>query len=134
METTKRIRVIAADDDATFRKMLQALFEATPDMELVAAATYGAEAVRLYAQHQPDILLMDINMPVMNGLDAAKEICRDFPQARIIFLSAHLTHLTRKLAADTGVAGWLAKPIHIRALLNGIRNIHAGLPVDGQTR
>jgi DNA-binding NarL/FixJ family response regulator len=134
METTKRIQVMVADDDASFRKMLQQLLEVTPDMELVAEAIYGAEAVRLYAEHQPDILLLDINMPVMNGLDAAKEICRDFPQARIIVLSAHHTNLTWTLATDAGVAGWLAKPTRIRDLLNGIRNVHAGLTVDGQAR
>jgi CheY-like chemotaxis protein len=134
MEMTKRIRVMIADDNDSFRKMLQSLLEATPDMELVAIATYGAEAVRLYAEHQPDVALLDINMPVMNGLDAAKEILRDFPQARLILVSANLTELSQKLAVEAGVVGWLAKPVPIRELLKGIRNVDAGLTVDGQAR
>jgi YesN/AraC family two-component response regulator len=134
MEPTQQIRVVAADDDSGFRQMLKLLFDSTTDIQLVGEAAFGTDAVRLYKELQPDVVLMDINMPVMNGLDAIKAICQDFPQARIILFSAYLKPSTTQLALEGGAVGVLAKPIHLTELLNSIRHVHNGLTVDGRAR
>jgi YesN/AraC family two-component response regulator len=134
METAKQIRVMVTEDDEGFRRMLALFLESATDMELIASAINGEEAVRLYAVHQPDVVLMDINMPVLNGIEAMQAILRDYPQARIILFSAYTNLLYTQSGMDVSAAGKLAKPLNLGALLKAIRNVHAGLTVEGQTR
>jgi DNA-binding NarL/FixJ family response regulator len=130
MQDTKPIRIMIADDSEVTRHVITSVAAKTPDIELVAAASYGAEAVRLYRQHQPDIVLMDFAMPVMNGLEAIREICRDFPQARIIYYSVHFNNLMRQFALEAGAVGCLDKGSTLPELLRAIRNVYNGLPID----
>jgi NarL family two-component system response regulator LiaR len=83
MLTQKRIRIIIADDHAIVREGLRALFEAKPDMELVGEAEDGDEAVALASSLKPDVVLLDLVMPNMDGIEAVREIMRENPQARI---------------------------------------------------
>jgi DNA-binding NarL/FixJ family response regulator len=131
METSEPIRVMVAEDEVGFRRMLALFLESVPDIALVASAINGEEAVRLYAEYRPDIVIMDITMPVMDGLEATKLICRDNPHARVILFSAYHNLLYRERVTDVGAVGKLAKPLRLGELLKAIRHVHAGLPVDG---
>lgn len=122
------------DDDEKFLRIFSLVFDATEDMEMVAQAEDGVEAVRLYAEHRPDVVLMDITMPRLNGLEATSIICRQFPQAQVILFSANYNMIPRQSAKSAGAMGMVGKPIHIDDLLKAIRNIHAGLTLDGQPR
>jgi DNA-binding NarL/FixJ family response regulator len=134
MATDRPIRVMMVEDEGGFRRMLALLLESASDVELVALAINGAEAVRSYAVHQPDIVLIDIDMPVMDGIEATKAICRDLPQARIILFSAHHNLLYPQTSADVGAAGKLARPLRLGTLLRAIHNVHRELTVDGQAQ
>ena len=83
------IRVLVADDHALLRKGLAAVINAEPDMKLVAEACNGEEAIEQFRNHQPDVALMDLQMPVLNGIEAMNRIIMDFPQARIIVLTTY---------------------------------------------
>jgi DNA-binding NarL/FixJ family response regulator len=134
MEIKNLISILVVDDDKIIRRLFSHLMELAPDMEMVAQAASGREAVRLYAEYRPDVVLMDINLPEMNGLDATIAICQEFPEARVILFSANLGDLSREIAKTVGAAGAMTKPIRIDNLLKAIRNVHAGLAVDGQAR
>src|SRR5690349_5492650 len=105
MPESKPIRIMVADDSEVTRHVIVAMAAKTPDLVLVAQAAFGAEAVRLYHEYQPDVVLMDFAMPGMNGLDAIREICRDFPQARIIVYSVHVNSVMRQAALEAGAVG-----------------------------
>ena len=80
------IRILAVDDHSMFRQGLAAVLAAQPDMSLVAEASNGREAIEQFHAHRPDITLMDLRMPIMNGLDAMAAIRNEFPDARIVIL------------------------------------------------
>src|ERR1700744_6359024 len=83
------IRVLTVDDHLIFRQGIAAILATQSDMTLIAEASNGREAVRLFRQHRPDITLMDLQMPEMNGLEAMHEIRSEFPDARIIVLTTY---------------------------------------------
>ena len=83
------IRALVADDHALLRKGLAAVINAEPDMKLVAEACNGEEAIEQFRSHQPDVALMDLQMPVLNGIEAMNRIIMEFPQARIIVLTTY---------------------------------------------
>lgn len=132
MAENKRIRVMVADDDVTIRKMLETLFEVTTDMELVAQARQGAEAIRDYVLNQPDVALINIRMPLMDGLEAIRTIRRLVPEARLIVYSANAGRLPTKQILQTGAVGFLEKTAPIATILGAIRNVYAGLRMDGK--
>src|SRR3989441_11138490 len=84
------IRILAVDDHSLFRQGIAALLATQPDMSLVAEASNGREAVEQFRAHRPDITLMDLQMPEMNGLDALSVICSEFPDARVIVLTTYI--------------------------------------------
>src|SRR6266446_590715 len=88
MSANSPIRILVVDDHPLFRKGVAAILESEADMVVAAEASHGREAVELFRTHRPDITLMDIHMPVMNGFDAIAEIRKHSPHARIIVLSA----------------------------------------------
>lgn len=91
-------------------------------LEVVAQAADGAEAVRLYGERRPDLVLMDMHMPDMSGFEATEEILRRFPQARILLLSASDDHLYSDKAKAIGALGYLDKNVSIDGLVDFIRN------------
>lgn len=105
----KSVRIVLADDHTLVRAGFRALLEDLPDVEIVAEAGDGREALQLIAAHQPDIVLLDISMPGLNGLEVAGRITREFPHIRIIILSMHAGEEYVLRALRTGAAGYLLK-------------------------
>jgi DNA-binding NarL/FixJ family response regulator len=105
----KPIRVLLADDHALVRAGFRALLQSLPDMEVVAEAGDGREALRLIDLHQPDVVLMDIGMPGLNGLEAAARIVEESPHIRVIILSMHATEEYVLRALRAGAVGYLLK-------------------------
>ena len=120
------IRILSVDDHAIFRQGIAGLLADEEDMELVAEASNGREAIKQFRAHRPDITLMDLDMPEMNGLDALIAIRGEFPEAKIIVLtiSSGDVHVLRALKA--GARAYLLKNLLHKELLETIRAVHAG--------
>ena len=120
------IRILAADDHALLRKGIAAILASQPDMSLIAEASDGREAVDQYRRHCPDITLMDLRMPEMNGLDAMIAIRAEFPDARIIMLTTYVGDVQVLRAMKAGARGYLLKTLLDKELLETIRAVHRG--------
>src|SRR5579862_711208 len=120
------IRVLAVDDHPLFREGVASLLEAEPEIQLVAQAANGREAIEEFRRHRPDVTLMDLEMPVMNGVDAISAICGEFPQARIVVLTTYAGDVQVGRALRAGARGYLLKGLLRKELLDTIRAVHAG--------
>jgi len=123
---TNPIRIMAADDHVLLRRGIAAIIASQPDMSLVAEASNGREAVEQYRTHRPDITLMDLQMPEMNGLDAMIAIRSEFPEARIIMLTTYTGDVQVLRAMKVGARGYLLKTLLDKELLETIRAVHGG--------
>jgi DNA-binding NarL/FixJ family response regulator len=120
------IRILAVDDHPLFRNGIAALLATQPDMSLVAEGANGREAIQLFRAHRPDITLMDLQMPEMNGLDAMLAIRGEFPEARIIMLTTYTGDVKVLRAMKDGARAYLLKNLLDKELLQTIRAVHAG--------
>src|SRR5260221_6582986 len=120
------IRILAVDDHPLLREGVAALLAAQSDMTLVAEASNGREAIAQYRLHRPDVTLMDLQMPEMNGVDAMIAICGEFPGARIIVLTTYTGDVQVLRALKAGARGYLLKNLLRKELLETIRLVHAG--------
>ena len=120
------IRLLVVDEHPLFRDGIAALLASQPDMMVVAEASNGREAVEQFRAHQPDIALMDLQMPEMNGLDALIAIRRDFPDARVIVLTTYTGDVQVLRAMQVGARAYLLKNLLHKELLETIRAVHAG--------
>ena len=120
------IRVLAADDHEIVRYGIADLIETQSDMQLVAEASDGREAVAQFRNHHPDVTLMDLQMPDMNGIDAINAIRGEFPEARIIVLTTYAGDAQVKRALQAGAQGYLLKGLLRKELLDTIRAVHSG--------
>src|SRR5215471_11757511 len=123
---TKKIRVMVIDDQAVVRQGFVSLISTLPDMEIVATGSNGREAVDLFREHQPDITLIDLRMPVMSGVEAIAEIRREFPGARIIVLTTYDGDEDIYRSVQAGAQGYLLKDMFFEELENAIRKVNAG--------
>lgn len=127
------IRVLVADDHPLLREGIAAVLDSQTDIELVAQATNGCEAVELFRMLKPDVTLMDLQMPVMDGIQAIQAIRGDFPEARIAILTTYRGDARAMQAIQAGAFGYLLKSSLRKELLEAIRAIAAGkryIPLD----
>src|SRR5712692_5145381 len=120
------IRILAVDDHPLFRSGIAALLATQPDMSLVAEASNGREAIERFRAHRPDITLMDLQMPEMNGLDAMIAIRDEFPEARIIVLTTYTGDVQVLRALKAGAQAYVMKNLVHKELLQTIRAVYAG--------
>jgi len=120
------IRVLIVDDHPVVRTGLALMIKYEPGMEVVAEAADGAEAVQLFRQHQPDVMLMDLRMPGMGGVDAITAILKEFPDACIIVLTTYDGDEDIYRGLQAGARGYLLKGTSCDELLDAIRKVHAG--------
>jgi DNA-binding NarL/FixJ family response regulator len=120
------IRILAVDDHELVRTGIAALVDTEPDMQLVAEASNGREAIQQFRAHVPDVTLMDLQMPDMNGLDAIIAIRGEFPDARVLVLTTYAGDALALRALQAGARGYLLKSLVNKELLDTIRAIHAG--------
>ena len=120
------VRIMTVDDHALFRQGIAALLTTQPDMTLVAEASNGLEAIEKFREHRPDITLMDLQMPDMNGLDAMVAIRGEFPDARIIVLTTYIGDAQVLRAMNAGARAYLLKTLLDTELRETIRAVQAG--------
>ncbi len=122
-----KIRVLLADDQKLFTESIRTLIESyAEDIEIVAVATNGAEAVKLAQRFKPQVILMDVRMPEMNGVEATRRILAEFPSTRIMILSTFDEDEYVREALHLGAAGYLLKDISPAELIASIRAIKEG--------
>ena len=124
----EKIRVLVVDDHVLVRKGLKGLIETQKDMECVGQAGDGSEAIDLVLETSPDVVIMDISMPVMNGLVATKEIRTVSPSSRVIILSLHVTASLLRQAVRNGASAYLLKRGVSEELPDVIRTVRRGVP------
>ena len=117
---------MTVDDHPLFRQGIATLIEAEEDMELVAEASDGEEAIAKFRLHRPDVTLMDIQMPNVNGIEAISRIRSEFPDAKILVLSTYAGDVQILHAIKAGARGYLLKGNVRTELLEAIRTVHAG--------
>jgi DNA-binding NarL/FixJ family response regulator len=120
------IRILAVDDHPIVRQGIAGLVSIQPDMILVGEASDGREAIQLFRMHHPDITLMDLQMPGMNGVDAVIAIRNEFPDAKIIVLTTYAGDVQIIRAIKAGAQAYLLKNTLHKELLDTIRAVHAG--------
>jgi len=120
------IRVLCVDDHPVVRQGIAGLIAVQADMTLVAEAVDGREAILQFRAHRPDVTLMDLQMPEMNGLDAIGAIRGEFPDARIVVLTTYAGDVQALRALKAGARGYLLKNSMHKELLDTIRAVHAG--------
>jgi len=120
------IRILTVDDHALLREGIAALVGAEPDMKLIAEASDGKDAIEKFRMHRPDVTLMDLQMPVVNGIEAIIGIRNEFPDARIIVLTTYVGDVQVLRALKAGARGYILKGHVHRELLDTIRAVHAG--------
>ena len=121
-----KIKILLADDHVVVRQGTKELLEQEKDLEVVAEASDGREAVDLALEHRPDIIIMDISMPVLNGIEATKIIKSSMPAAAILVLSAYDDDEYVFALLEAGAAGYLLKNVRADELVDAVRAVSAG--------
>ncbi len=126
MKDTEKISIMIVEDHFVVRAGLAAIINSQPDMLMVAEAGNGRQAVELFEQHEPDVTLMDLRIPALNGIDAIDTIVKKFPRAKIIVLSTYGGDEEIFKALQAGARAYFLKDVKGQDLVNAIRAVHAG--------
>jgi len=126
MLTTKQIKILTVDDHPLLRQGIAAVIQGEKDMLIVGEAANGREAIDMFRSHRPDVTLMDLQMPDLNGIDAILTIRQEYPQARIIVLTTYEGDALARRALKAGVVGYILKDMIRTELLKAIRSVDAG--------
>jgi two-component system response regulator NreC len=121
-----KIRVLLADDHTILRDGIRALLDDQADIEVIGEAQDGQATVKMTAQLQPDVVVMDIAMPLLNGLEATRQIQRDFPQVKVLILTMHENEEYIRQVLAAGALGYVLKDAAARDLLGAIRAVYQG--------
>jgi DNA-binding NarL/FixJ family response regulator len=121
-----RIRVLVADDHPVVRTGLAAVITQEPDLLLVAQAENGERAIALFREHLPDVVLMDLRMPVLDGVEAIRKITGEFPEARILALTTYEGDADIRRALEAGARGYLLKDMLLSDVITAIRMVRRG--------
>ncbi|MBI3191289.1 MAG: response regulator transcription factor, partial [Pedosphaera parvula] len=121
-----KITVLLADDHTVVRQGLCALLRSEPGIEVVGEAETGRQAVQLAGQLQPNVVVMDIAMPLLNGLEATRQIIHEVPGTRVIILSSYSDDEYIQRSTEAGASGYLIKQTAANDLIRGIREAHQG--------
>jgi two-component system, NarL family, response regulator NreC len=119
----KKLRILLADDHAVMRTGLRALLERQPNMEVVGEAGTGREAIELAATHEPDVVVMDVGMPILNGIEATKAIVAKRPATAVVILSMHADEAYLLRALSAGARGYLLKDSAAPDLIGAIQAV-----------
>jgi two-component system NarL family response regulator len=122
----KAIRILIVDDHFVVRMGLASSINMEADMSAIADASTGAQALKLYRKHTPDIVLMDLRLPDMTGIETTTAICKDFPEAKIIVISTYDGDEDIYRALQAGARSYLCKNVSREELLQTIRAVHTG--------
>jgi DNA-binding NarL/FixJ family response regulator len=126
MTDPKKIRVLTVDDHPLLREGIAAVIHGEEDLQLVGEASNGQEAIEAFRMYRPDVTLMDLQMPVMNGIDSIVAIRREFPAARFVILTTYQGDVQALRAFKAGASAYLLKNMLRKELLDTIRTVHAG--------
>ena len=121
-----KMRILLADDHPLLRQALKDALEKQSDFEVIAEASNGEEAVRLATEMLPDLVIMDISMPILNGLEATKRISRECPQTKVLILTQYDEEENMLVAKDAGAFGFIPKRAASSELVAGIRSVSGG--------
>ena len=127
-DADKRIRILTADDHPMLRKGIAAAIARQPDMTVVGEAATGREAIDAFRTLRPDVTLMDLQMPDMNGVEAIAAIRAEFPGARMIVLTTYKGDVQALRALKAGASGYLLKSALRKEMMDAIRTVFAGRP------
>jgi two-component system, NarL family, response regulator LiaR len=126
---SRMTRVVIAEDHTLVREGTRRILESCPDIQVVGEAADGAEAVRMVGLHRPEVVILDVVMPGMNGVEAAREIKARFPETAILALTAHDEDQFVFALLEAGAAGYLLKNVPSARLLEAVQALRAGEPV-----
>jgi DNA-binding NarL/FixJ family response regulator len=132
MSASAKIRVLTVDDHPLLREGIKAIIDQAGDMEMVAQASNGREAIQQFRKVRPDVTLMDVQMPVLDGIEALIAIRNEFPDARVIVLTTYKGDAQAMRALRAGAQAFLLKSLLQQEMLDTIRDVHAGRKRIGQ--
>jgi DNA-binding NarL/FixJ family response regulator len=128
-----KLRILIADDHAFLRRGLRTVLDASPDCEVCGEAANGQEAVEKAKELGPDVVIMDISMPILNGLEATRQIRDMLPHTEVLIVSMHFSHEVIRAAQQAGARGYLAKSDPDGHLIEALHTVHRHEPYFPQS-